>query len=78
VTCRCSGVGGRHGWWMVVEKEMRWRVGDAKSSIGKHRHSLWKRRGENDTYTVIFACYIMAVWLSGKMLLLFKLLMECL
>jgi hypothetical protein len=61
--------------WMVVEKEMMWRVDDAKSSIGKHRRSFWKSRGKNDTYTIIFVCYIIAVWLSGKMLLLAKLLM---
>jgi hypothetical protein len=67
----------RGGWalWMVVEKETMWWVDDAKSSVGKRRRSFWKSRGENDTYTIIFICYIMAVWLSGKMLLLSKLLM---
>jgi hypothetical protein len=65
------------GWAlsMVVEKEMMWRVDDAKSSVGKRRCSFWKSRGKNDTYTIIFVCYIMAVWLSGKMLLLSKLIM---
>jgi hypothetical protein len=36
---------------------------------------VWKSGGKNDTYTIIFVGYIMAVWLRGKMLLLSKLLM---